>query len=121
MSGYPFTWVKGNDVKTASRLDRFLLSPEIFILFMSITQSSLPRGLSDHNPVLLKDETIKEGPRPFKWFSHWADEPGYVNMVNSLVENSKKTSAGKILREIKVATEVWVKEFQMKIQSLLNF
>lgn len=49
-----FTWDRGNNEGTASRIDRFLVSTEWDEAFSNIKQSLLPRLGSDHCPIQLK-------------------------------------------------------------------
>ncbi|KAK8584508.1 hypothetical protein V6N12_068749 [Hibiscus sabdariffa] len=44
MTGGLYTWFKGNSEVVASRLDRFLLSPEVFSLVPKVGLSALPRS-----------------------------------------------------------------------------
>jgi len=48
-----YTWRRGENHSTASRLDRFLYSHHWDDSFSQIRQSLLPRLESDHNPVML--------------------------------------------------------------------
>ncbi|KAK8716126.1 hypothetical protein V6N13_043444 [Hibiscus sabdariffa] len=43
--------------------------------FQRSVQCTLPKGLSDHNPIQLKVVGSKGGPRPFKYFPYWAEIP----------------------------------------------
>ncbi|GMI68779.1 hypothetical protein HRI_000547200 [Hibiscus trionum] len=51
LKGGAYTWFRGGSSPTACRLDRFLVSTEVLMLFSDLTQMVLPRGLSDHNPI----------------------------------------------------------------------
>ena len=50
LAGGPFTWIGGLNSQVASRLDRFLISNQWEDRFSAITQSALPRLVSNHNP-----------------------------------------------------------------------
>ena len=50
LAGGPFTWIGGLNSQVASRLDRFLISNQWEDRFSVITQSALPRLVSNHNP-----------------------------------------------------------------------
>ncbi|GKU90664.1 hypothetical protein SLEP1_g4631 [Rubroshorea leprosula] len=43
--------------------------------------SRLDRSLSDHCPILVKNETRNWGPKPFKFFNAWLHTPGFRDMV----------------------------------------
>lgn len=51
--GGSFTWRRGENHTTASRIDRIMYSAQWEELFTLIRQSTLPKLVSDHNPVLL--------------------------------------------------------------------
>ncbi|KAK8698524.1 hypothetical protein V6N13_114636 [Hibiscus sabdariffa] len=70
-------------------------------------QSILPKSISDHNPISICCYDFNWGPKPFKWFDHWADEKDVV----SIIDNSCKVSTGKgiatTLRSCKEAAKKW--------------
>ena len=53
LQGGPFTWRGGTNGQTMSRIDRFLVSGDWESHFSRIIQSTLPRPVSDHFPILL--------------------------------------------------------------------
>ncbi|RVW15130.1 hypothetical protein CK203_083331 [Vitis vinifera] len=54
LAGGPFTWIRGLNSQAASRLDRFLISDQWKDHFSAISQSALPRLVSDHSPIILE-------------------------------------------------------------------
>nr|GEZ00722.1 RNA-directed DNA polymerase, eukaryota [Tanacetum cinerariifolium] len=54
LEGYAFTWSHPSGSKM-SKLDRFLVSGGIFLIFPSITALCLDHHLSDHRPILLRE------------------------------------------------------------------
>ena len=60
----PFTWSGGSNGRVMSRIDRFLVSGDWESYFSSVTQSTLPRPVSDHFPILLDGGGIRLGPPP---------------------------------------------------------
>ncbi|KAK8681329.1 hypothetical protein V6N13_053733 [Hibiscus sabdariffa] len=71
--GHRFTWFgSGNK---CSRLDRFLLSMEWLERFPGLVQVSLPRGISDHVPLILVLDETDWGPKPFRFINAWVDNP----------------------------------------------
>ncbi|KAL4346365.1 hypothetical protein GQ457_17G012800 [Hibiscus cannabinus] len=112
--GSKFTWVRGGQNTAASRLDRFLFTPEFLVSYPRLGQYALPRGLSDHNPIFLREDRAEGGPRPFKYFSHWSEIPGLVERVNIVASNCKGMGAASLLRAIKAGIKVWVKDFRAK-------
>ncbi|GMI83778.1 hypothetical protein HRI_002047100 [Hibiscus trionum] len=110
LHGFQYTWVRRGNIYCASRLDRFLLSPEIIVWLPKVEQKALPRSLSDHHSVLLA-EVVKSGSgRPFKWFSHWADNPDYAETIVKVCRDSENSGAVNCLRQAKIATKEWVRE-----------
>ena len=75
ISGGCFTWSNNRDPPSMCRLDRFLLSCELLEIMPSLFQKVLPKLLSDHNPVLLCTDKNNWGPKPFRLFSYWMDDP----------------------------------------------
>ncbi|KAL4320202.1 hypothetical protein GQ457_18G015870 [Hibiscus cannabinus] len=63
LSGGRFTWSNFREDPSFSRLDRFLISAEVLMLWSDVIQSILPKSISDHNPLRRKGESkarIKE-------------------------------------------------------------
>ncbi|KAL4353131.1 hypothetical protein GQ457_06G018130 [Hibiscus cannabinus] len=114
MSGNSFTWFRGGSQVTACKLDRFLVFAELLSIIPNLTQSALPRKLSDHSPVLLKEVTTMGGPRPFKWFTYWADDQQFNEMMEQTLSRNHKKGLGPKLRAVKVAVKSWVAEARSK-------
>ncbi|KAL4368584.1 hypothetical protein GQ457_05G017660 [Hibiscus cannabinus] len=110
MSGNSFTWFMGGTQVTACKLDWFLVSTEIISLIPNITQSALPQKLSDHASGLLREVNTLGGLRPFKWFTHWADNQWFNEMMEKIMSTHHKKGLGSKLRAIKVAVKTWVAE-----------
>ncbi|KAK8549865.1 hypothetical protein V6N13_055430 [Hibiscus sabdariffa] len=51
LSGGVYTWSNFRKRPALSRLDRFLISPEVLIDWPDIVQRLMPKNISDHNPV----------------------------------------------------------------------
>ncbi|RVW59919.1 hypothetical protein CK203_086972 [Vitis vinifera] len=60
-AGGEFTWNGGHNNKAGARLDRFLVSPSWLDQFHGVTQSRLPRPISDHFPIILVGGGIRRG------------------------------------------------------------
>ncbi|XP_039014810.1 uncharacterized protein LOC120144932 [Hibiscus syriacus] len=112
MSGGSFTRFRGGGSISASRLDRFLISVEVFSAFPQLAQSSMGRSLSDHKSILLIEEKIYCGRRTFKWFNHWAEDTEYVEMVKTVCEKNQGKDTTQFLREVRSATKKWEREKQ---------
>ncbi|GAU21183.1 hypothetical protein TSUD_11000 [Trifolium subterraneum] len=80
LCGRQFTWYRGDGV-SMSRLDRFLLSEVWCQNWPNCFQLALPRGLSDHCPIVLSVDEENWGPKPFRMLRSWSDMPGYKEFV----------------------------------------
>ncbi|GKA10508.1 RNA-directed DNA polymerase, eukaryota [Tanacetum coccineum] len=87
LGGCHFTWCHKSATKM-SKLDRFLVSESVLSGNPNINAITLERFLSDHRPILLKDNRYDYGPTPFRFFHHWLDMDGF----NVFVENTWKNS-----------------------------
>ncbi|GKV07784.1 hypothetical protein SLEP1_g19505 [Rubroshorea leprosula] len=82
MVGRKYTWYNANG-KYMSRIDRFLVSEEWLMRWCDVKQWGLERTVSDHCPVLLKHERVDWGPKPFKIFDAWLQEPGCKEIIRN--------------------------------------
>ncbi|GJY45517.1 RNA-directed DNA polymerase, eukaryota, partial [Tanacetum coccineum] len=64
LGGSSFTWCHKSATKM-SKLDRFLISENLFNSYPDICATSLDRFLSDHRPILLRESNHDYGPIPF--------------------------------------------------------
>ncbi|GMI90851.1 hypothetical protein HRI_002754400 [Hibiscus trionum] len=112
--GECYTWFRGGHSVAASRLDRFLMSPEFLVWFPSIIQVSLPRSLSDHKPVIIKEHTVNSKARPFKLFSHWLNFPEVLQLTKSAIESKGEADISETLKAAKPAIKDWVKLFKQE-------
>ncbi|GKV48319.1 hypothetical protein SLEP1_g55143 [Rubroshorea leprosula] len=49
----------------------------------------LRRSVSDHCPILLKNEKIDWGPKPFKFFDAWFEKPGCMELITGVWKSSE--------------------------------
>ncbi|XP_020211058.1 uncharacterized protein LOC109795906 [Cajanus cajan] len=80
--GRKYTWYR-TDGKCMSRLDKFLVSNAWLSHWPHTTQCGLSIGLSDHFAILLKNEDINWGPKPFRVLDCWRGDARYVVFVRS--------------------------------------
>ncbi|GJX61597.1 RNA-directed DNA polymerase, eukaryota [Tanacetum coccineum] len=80
LGGSSFTWCHKSANKM-SKLDRFLISENLFNSFLDICATSLDRFLSDHRPILLRESNYDYGPIPFRYFNHWVELDGFNTFV----------------------------------------
>ncbi|KAE8717887.1 hypothetical protein F3Y22_tig00110020pilonHSYRG00230 [Hibiscus syriacus] len=69
------------DSPTYVRLDRFLVDSQFLAAFPDLTQSLLPRSLSDHNAVIIENGGVNWGKKPFKLFNYMMDEAGLDDVI----------------------------------------
>ncbi|GJY24033.1 RNA-directed DNA polymerase, eukaryota [Tanacetum coccineum] len=80
LGGSSFTWCHKSATKM-SKLDRFLISENLFNSYPDICATSLDRFLSDHRPILLRESNHDYGPIPFRYFNHWTELDGFNKFV----------------------------------------
>ncbi|RVW78982.1 Exonuclease 1 [Vitis vinifera] len=76
LQGGPFTWSGGLNSQTMSRLDRFLVTEDWEGYFNEVVQSTLPKPMSDHFPILLDGEGLEEAFTKEEVFSALSDLNG---------------------------------------------
>nr|GEY36376.1 RNA-directed DNA polymerase, eukaryota [Tanacetum cinerariifolium] len=64
-----------------SKLDRFLVSINLFNTCPNISAITLERYLSDHRPILLCEQHFDYGPISFKFYHYWMELEGFRNVV----------------------------------------
>ncbi|XP_039060736.1 uncharacterized protein LOC120204786 [Hibiscus syriacus] len=112
LSGGRYTWCNNQDSPTYVRLDRFLVDSQFLAEFPDLTQSLLPRSVSDHNAVIIENGGDNWGKKPFKLFNYLMDEVGFEDVVSLSIRDCKKNqrNAGifSILKNTKMAIKNWV-------------
>ncbi|RVW29580.1 Exonuclease 1 [Vitis vinifera] len=81
LQGGPFTWSGGLNSQTMSRLDRFLVTEDWEGYFNGVVQSTLPRPMSDHFPILLDEGGVRRGLVPFRFENMWLKEEGFKDLL----------------------------------------
>nr|GEV35814.1 RNA-directed DNA polymerase, eukaryota [Tanacetum cinerariifolium] len=125
MEGYSFTWSHPSASKM-SKLDRFLVSDGIFLIFHTITAVCLDRHLADHRPIFLKEIQTDFGPNPFWLYHSWFKRDGFDAMVelawrsfshndsNSLIRFKKK------LQDLKKIIRICIREMNISKEEEKN-
>nr|GEW42000.1 RNA-directed DNA polymerase, eukaryota, reverse transcriptase zinc-binding domain protein [Tanacetum cinerariifolium] len=143
-----FTWCHKSATKMR-KLDRFLISENLFITCPHIIATTLERYLSNHRPILLRETSNDYGPVPFRFFHHWIELEGFNNFVvntwktalgdasngmrnmtyivvhkrmeviNAL-QRIDKLNAMEIAQKTKIKWVSWLMEFGMKSRMMLN-
>ncbi|XP_050211903.1 uncharacterized protein LOC126662059 [Mercurialis annua] len=76
-----FTW---QNSLSKSRIDRCFSSLSAANIWRSSSLTSLPRGLSDHVPLLFQSKSKFDwGPKPFRSMDIWWDHPEFSSFVGS--------------------------------------
>ncbi|GKV29210.1 hypothetical protein SLEP1_g38156 [Rubroshorea leprosula] len=124
LTGRKYTWYNSNGLYM-SRIDRFLLSEEWLMKWNDIRQWGLKRTVSDHCPILLKEEKVDWGPKPFKFFDAWLEQPGCVEMIRN-VWNSAEIKGWKgyrlkeKLKKTKKALKEWSGNSMTEVDKKIN-
>ncbi|XP_071695782.1 uncharacterized protein [Rutidosis leptorrhynchoides] len=72
LGGKRFTRICEKTMKF-SKLDRFLISDGIFTIWPNTSSKTLDRDLSDHCPIILRNNLLDSGPKPIRVFDTWLD------------------------------------------------
>ncbi|XP_020249274.1 uncharacterized protein LOC109826664 [Asparagus officinalis] len=87
-----FTWCNKQDANSRiwSRLDRVLVNEEWILKYTPSQVDFLVPNFSDHSPalVIIHDDEICEGKKPFKFFSMWIKHPDFYAKVKSVWEQN---------------------------------
>jgi len=78
--GRRFTWYHPNG-RSMSRIDRVLISKEWRMLWGDSSLWVLPRDVSDHCPLVLKDSGWDWEPRPFWFNNYWLENREFKGVV----------------------------------------
>ncbi|GJU35246.1 RNA-directed DNA polymerase, eukaryota [Tanacetum coccineum] len=87
LGGSHFTWCHKSATKM-SKLDRFLVSESVLSVCPNINAITLERYLSDHRPILLRENHYDYGPTPFRFFHHWLEMDGFSKLVEDTWKGS---------------------------------
>ncbi|GKC40667.1 RNA-directed DNA polymerase, eukaryota [Tanacetum coccineum] len=109
IGGRMFTWMNKAGTKM-SKLDRFLVSHSIIDSSPDLKVTALPRGWSDHTPIMLHFEKDDYGPIPFKFLIRGfnvaaltiVDTSRLLQIKSKLLFIDDKIDSGTALEEEKV-------------------
>ena len=98
-----------------SRIDRFLVSGDWESYFSRVTQSTLPRPVLDHFPILLDGRGIRLGPFPFRFEIMWLKAKGFKDLLKGWwqvlsFKGSASFILAKKLKGLKGKLKVWNNE-----------
>nr|KYP41640.1 hypothetical protein KK1_036963 [Cajanus cajan] len=80
VTGRRFIWYMPNGM-TRSKIDRILISRECIISWYDSTQHILDRNISNHCPILLKNNIVDWGPKSFGTLTCWFENEEYIGFV----------------------------------------
>ncbi|GKU96029.1 hypothetical protein SLEP1_g9310 [Rubroshorea leprosula] len=122
--GRKYTWYHSNGT-SMSRLDRFLVSEEWLLNWEDVRQWGLKRSISDHCPILLKNQKVDWGPKPFKFFDVWMERLGFEKLIQDSWSSTKIHGwKGYILKEklkrLKGALKNWSRNYMVEIDKKIS-
>ncbi|XP_050233132.1 uncharacterized protein LOC126681628 [Mercurialis annua] len=105
LQGRAFTWYNSY---SRSRIDRCFVSSNSATDWPFLSLTALPRGRSDHTPILFKsDNDYDWGPKPFRSINAWWDNADFEkfvssswNLLSSLGKNQNLVYKLKIFRQL---------------------
>nr|GEU52410.1 putative RNA-directed DNA polymerase, eukaryota, reverse transcriptase zinc-binding domain protein [Tanacetum cinerariifolium] len=80
LEGYLHTWAI-KSAKKMSKLDRFLISEGLLLVFPSLSALCLDRHLSDHRPIIMREVAVDYRPSPFRIYHSWFNKKGFDKLV----------------------------------------
>ncbi|KAJ4847049.1 hypothetical protein Tsubulata_017084 [Turnera subulata] len=78
-----FTW---SNSRSASKIDRVMAEPEWNLLLPTLSLKSDARGKSDHWPLILSQEQMDWGFKPFRFQDCWWEFPGFMEVISGMWE-----------------------------------
>ncbi|KAJ4823008.1 hypothetical protein Tsubulata_000381 [Turnera subulata] len=91
LMGRNFTWANSLN---ASRIDRAFAQPEWSLWFKSLKLQAGKRGLSDHWPLILAQDKIDWGFKPFRFMDCWWQTPKFMDTLQELWRKAGETHQG---------------------------
>lgn len=114
VGGSKYTWFGPGS--QALRLDRFLLSPELLSSFNNLTQKCFPRGALDHRPLLLAEEDVDWGPKPFRFINCWLSHPSCLLNCKTVWDQTYTYGDSHLCLWTKLkAVKVFLKEWKINV------
>nr|GEV32393.1 RNA-directed DNA polymerase, eukaryota [Tanacetum cinerariifolium] len=90
-----FTWCH-KSAKKMSKLDRFLVSKNLLVTCPNLNAITLERFLSDHRPILLRENQFDYGPTSFRFIHYWIEMEGFRKLVEDSWKISPKVGSNAI-------------------------
>ncbi|GJS77431.1 RNA-directed DNA polymerase, eukaryota [Tanacetum coccineum] len=115
LEGYSFTWTHPSASKM-SKLDRFLVSEGMIVVFPSLSAICLERHLSDHMPILLRELDVDYGPSLFRLYHSWFSKDGFDDLVEQTWKSPIPNESNSIIllkkkfQVLKASIKQWCKK-----------
>jgi len=81
LSGHRYTRFHGTSM---SRIDRAFATPDSHLKFSGLLLSRLPRGLSDHCPIILGQQCQTWGWKPFRFLNCRVSQPLFMEKLEGI-------------------------------------
>ncbi|XP_071695007.1 uncharacterized protein [Rutidosis leptorrhynchoides] len=122
LGGLQYTWrVKaGNKL---SKLDRFFVTNNVLLSCDYLKGVVLPRGCSDHSPIMLFQDNFDYGPTYFKIFHSWFERPKFDDMVQQEWADISLSGPHHItvkLRALKMKLREWITQSRKEEKAQLT-
>eukprot|EP00253_Pinus_taeda_P003074 PITA_03074 len=113
-----FTWnnKRGGALQVASKLDRFIISKDLFLTGPNLNAFILPFGGSNHWPIQLEASFIGTSRnRPFRFENVWLTHPNFITNIGKWwledmpIQGTKMFLLQQRLKHIKLRLEEWNK------------
>ncbi|KAL4644003.1 hypothetical protein ACB092_02G132300 [Castanea dentata] len=104
-----YTW---SNTSSASRIDRFLISPLLVDHFTQFSQKMMSRVLSDHFPILMEGGNQRRAKIPFRFENMWLRVENFVDKVKDwwashLFQGTPSFILAKKLAALKLDLKKW--------------
>ncbi|WJX47013.1 hypothetical protein P8452_33752 [Trifolium repens] len=88
--GRRFTWFHPNGI-AMSKIDRIFVSEDWLATWANPSLWVLPRSVSDHCPLVVRNNCVDWGPRPFRFNNHWLLHKDFKKVVEEFWRGSDLT------------------------------
>ncbi|GJW16434.1 RNA-directed DNA polymerase, eukaryota [Tanacetum coccineum] len=126
LGGYSYTWAHKLASKM-SKLDRFLISKGLMVLFPHLSGLCLNRKLSHHRPIIMFELNLDYGPTPFRMCRSWFNLEGFDCFLEdswhslNITDSNALTHLNKKFWLLKNEIKSWVKHNNKKINEAKSF
>ncbi|MQM19124.1 hypothetical protein Taro_052124 [Colocasia esculenta] len=125
--GSPFTWSnkRTGSASVKARLDRAMFNSSWQDLYPQTTIRHLPRGVSDHSPLLIAQQPVVKLPSRFVFLDIWASHDTFLHVVSTAWNRDEKKyySFDTLISRLKAVKQVlrtWNKEVFGYVQDAIG-